>query len=354
MIIGAAAQRRPKERQTAGIDYALMREAGIEWVRLGLRPPFTDESMTATTASFQEQEREIEKIAAHGLKVMGFTPFPGGDQDIGGQYPEWGGPAGSEGYLDAYEEVCAWLGRRFAGVAEAWQIANEMNLPFWAGNLLPNQGVEFLQHGARGIKRGNPGALVGFNMAGFGDVAMKMYRSLLSPPVHGVAIDFDYIGCDGYMAPDLWPDMFAQLKTISDKPILVQEFGYASEGLTLSAEQTRAHPFKSAHDRCRWRGWMREWDDHEHTSQDQAEYITQCMAHFSREPRLIGAIIWRWDDAPCCWLCGRPSDVCPGTGRWGLVDQDGTPKPALEAFRTGASRLRQRTMREEVDSHPIM
>jgi hypothetical protein len=143
--------------------------------------------------------------------------------------------------------------------------------------------------------------------------------------------------------------MFARLKAISDKPILVQEFGYASEGVTLTAQQTRDHPFATAHDRCKWRGWMRNWGDHEHTPEEQAEYVAECMEHFIAESRVIGAIIWRWDDAPHCWLCGRPSTICPGTGRWGLVDQAGNPKPALDAFRIGASRLRNRGVGEEVD-----
>lgn len=348
MIIGAAAQHRPSERQTAAFDYALMRDAGVEWVRLGIRPPFTDESMTTTTAAFQAQEREVEQIAQHGLKLMGYTPFPGGDPDIGGHYPVWGGPLGSAGYLAHYEAVCAWIAERFRGVAAAWQIANEMNLPFWAGDLTTVEATAFLRHGGRGIRRGNPEALVGFNMAGFGDVAMEMYASLLAADADD-AVEFNYVGCDGYMAPDLWPEKFARLKAISANPILVQEFGYASAGITLTEEQTRAHPFTSAHDRCRWRGWMRTWDDHGHTPEEQAEYVARCMAHFANEPRVIGAIIWRWDDAPRCWLCGRPSDVCPGTGRWGLVDERGTPKPALDAFRRGAERLKQRESGKEAD-----
>jgi hypothetical protein len=185
-------------------------------------------------------------------------------------------------------------------------------------------------------------------MAGFGDVAMQMYADLLAPDADD-AFDFDYVGCDGYMAPDLWPERFAQLRAVSDKPILVQEFGYASAGITLTAEQTRAHPFTSAHDRCRWLGWMRNWDDHEHTPEEQAEYVARCMAHFADEPRLIGAIIWRWDDAPRCWLCGRSSALCPGTGRWGLVDEQGRPKPALADFREGAARLKQRDRGKEAD-----
>lgn len=339
MMIGAAAQRRPREAATTEFDYALMRDAGIGWVRLGFRAPFADETMTATTAEFQAQEREVERIASHGLKLMAYTPFPGGDPDIGGHYPAWGGPPGGEGYLAHYEAVCAWLAERFRGVADAWQIANELNLPFWAGDLSPDQAVAFLQHGGRGVKRGHPEALVGFNMAGFGETAMAMYAQLFGPPPAADAIAFDYVGCDGYMAPDLWPDKFAQLKAITDRPIVVQEFGYASAGITLSEEQTRAHPFTDAHDRCRWLGWPHSWEDHGHTPADQAAYVARCLELFAAEPRVSGAFIWRWDDAPRCWLCGRPSSHCPGTGRWGLVDEEGRPKPALDAFRTRAARL---------------
>ncbi|CAA9582515.1 MAG: hypothetical protein AVDCRST_MAG88-3520, partial [uncultured Thermomicrobiales bacterium] len=264
MMIGAAVQRRPREGSWSRPDYALMREAGIEWVRMGFRPPFTDATLATTTPEFGEQEREVEALARHGLRVMGYTPFPGGDPDIGGGYPAWGGPMGSEGYFAAYEEVCAWLGRRFSGVAGAWQVANELNHGDWNGGLTPDQGVEFLKRGARGLKRANPGALVGFNMAGFGEVAMGMYRALF-PPDAGGAADFDYIGADGYQAPELWPDKFAQLAAITDRPIVVQEFGYASAGATLTAEQMATIAFGSARDRCKYRAWNPTWGDRPHT-----------------------------------------------------------------------------------------
>jgi len=338
MLIGAAAQRRPREQPAVDLDYARMREAGVEWVRLGLRPPFTDESMADITPAFQEQEREIERLAAHGLRLMAYTPFPGGDPDIGGHYPAWGGPVGSDDYLECYEAVCAWLAARFGDVAGTWQVANELNRPFWRGDLTTPQAISFLQRGGQGIRRGNPEARIGFNMAGFDEIAMEMYAALL-----GNGHDFDYIGCDGYQPPDQWPRKFALLKAITDLPVIVQEFGYASAGITLTPEQTRDHPFETASDRCRWLGWPYSWEGHGHTPEEQAEYVTACMEHFVAEPRVAGVIVWRWDDAPYCWVCGRPSSICPGTGRWGLVDEHGRPKPALAAFRAGAARLKART-----------
>src|SRR3712207_7750719 len=64
-------------------------------------------------------------------------------------------------------------------------------------------------------------------------------RSTLFPYTTLFRSYFDYVGCDGYMAPDRWPEMFARLKAVAAKPILVQEFGYASAGITLSEEQSR-------------------------------------------------------------------------------------------------------------------
>ena len=338
MLIGAAVQRRPREGSQAEPDYRLMREAGIEWVRMGFRTPFTDATMQALTPEFQAQEREVEQLARHGLHVMGYTPFPGGDPDIGGHFPTWGGPLGSEGYAACYEEVCAWLANRFRGVAEAWQVANELNHSDWNGGLSLDQGVEFLTRGARGIKRANPTALVGCNMAGFDDAALYMYDRLFPNDT----VEFDYLGADGYCSPDEWPAKLDQLKAITVKPLIVQEFGYASAGDTLTAEQLRTIQWTGARDRCRWRAWPPSWGDRPHTPEVQAEYVAACMALFATEPRIAGVFVWRWNDAPRCWLCGRPSDVCPGTGHWGLVDVDERPKPAYGAFRQGAALLRAR------------
>ena len=346
MLIGVAAQHRPTERPTTPFNYDRMRDAGVTHVRLGFRVPFTDESMTTTTPEFQLQEREIDRIAASGLKVMGYTPHPGGDPDIGGGYPEWGGSLGSAGYLAHYGAVSEWLVDRFRDVADAWQISNELNADLFAGGMTPDQGIAYLEHGAEGVRRANPDALIGFNMAGFGDTAMAMYRRLLDPG----GFDWDYIGCDGYMRPDLWPEMFDRLKAISDKPIIVQEFGWASAGITLTEEQTRSIGRFSARLRCEYLGWPRDWGDHEHTPEDQAVYVAECMEQFLNEPRVAGVLFWRWDDAPVCWLCGRPSSTCPGTGRWGLVDEQGQQKPSLDAFAEGAIRLRSRAPGKEVDS----
>ena len=335
MLIGAAVQRRPREGATREPDYALMREAGIVWVRMGFRTPFADATMRSLTPEFAAQEREVEALTRHGLRVMGYTPFPGGDPDIGGHFPAWGGPPGSEGYVAFYEEVCRWLAERFAGVAGAWQVANELNHADWHGGLTLDQGVEFLKRGGRGVKRGNPDALVGVNMAGFGDAAMAMYGKLFPNDT----VEFDYLGADGYCSPDDWPAKLAQLKALADKPLVVQEFGYASAGGTLTAEQMRTIRWTGARDRCTWLAWPPIWGERPHTPEVQAEYVARCLALFAGEPRIVGVFVWRWDDAPRCWLCGRSSDVCPGTGHWGLVDVEGRPKPSYAAFREGARRL---------------
>jgi hypothetical protein len=338
MLVGAAVQRRRRDHSRLERNYELMREAGIEWVRMGFRTPFTDASMATLTPEFEDQEREVALLQANGFKVMGYTPFPGGDPDIGGAFPAWGGEVGSAGYYAFYEAVCAWLAQRFQGVAPAWQVANEMNAPDWNGGLTADQGVLFLQHGGRGIKQGNPAAQIGVNMAGFNDTALYMYRQLFTSPM----VHFDYIGADGYFGsydrggPETWQAKLDQLWAIAQRPIIVQEFGYPSAGGTMT-DETHRQDIQTY--RCLDRAWPYSWEDRDHTPQTQAEYIARCMALFANDKRIQGVFLWRWNDGKRCWLCGSPA--CPITGNWGLVDCDEQPKPAFYAFQQGAALLHQ-------------
>lgn len=340
MMIGASVQRRRRDGSQPERDYSLMKEAGIDRVRFGFRTPFVDAAMGDLTPEFREQEREIELLGQHGFKVMGYSPFPGGDPDIGGHFPARGGSVGSDGYLAFYEEVCAWLAKHFESVVDAWQVANEMNSPDWSGDLTSDQGVEFLRRGGRGLKRGNPDALVGVNMAGFDDAAMYMYGKLFPNDT----VDFDYVGADGYFGsyqpggPERWGEKFDQLAGITGgKPIVVQEFGYPSAGGTMTTEEQRKDVTRNRHI---LKAWPYPWDGRPRTPEDQAEYVLRCMEIFANDRRVIGVFVWRWNDGGRCWLCG--SSDCPITGNWGLVDLDERPKPAFHAFQEGAAMLRNR------------
>ena len=70
MLIGVAAQHRPAESPVTPFDYGLMREAGVQYVRLGFRVPFTDASMTTTTPEFQEQEQALTNITLTDLLII--------------------------------------------------------------------------------------------------------------------------------------------------------------------------------------------------------------------------------------------------------------------------------------------
>ncbi|NJM06869.1 hypothetical protein HC891_12790 [Candidatus Gracilibacteria bacterium] len=337
-MIGAAVQRRRRDGSRIERDYALMRAAGVEWVRMGFRTPFADATLRQLTSEFRDQEHEVELLRAHGFKLMGYTPFPGGDLDIGGGFSAWGGPMGSAGYYALYEEVCAWLAERFRDVASAWQVANELNAPDWNGGLTAEQSVTFLLQGARGVKRGNPNALVGVNMAGFDERALWMYQQLFPNDV----VALDYIGADGYFGsyneggPEHWREKLDQLHAIAGLPIVVQEFGYPSAGGTMrDPAQRREHQ----RFRCVERAWPYSWEERPRDATTQAEYIERCMTIFAADPRVIGVFVWRWNDGGRCWLCGSPD--CPITGNWGLVDIDERTKPAYYAFQRGAVRLHQ-------------
>ena len=43
----------------------------------------------------------------------------------------------------------------------------------------------------------------------------------------------------------------------------------------------------------------------------------------------VGAVIYCWGDSESCYVCGQ--EECPVETGWGLVDNDGKPKPAYYA-----------------------
>ena len=65
--------------------------------------------------------------------------------------------------------------------------------------------------------------------------------------------------------------------------------------------------------------------------QTQAEYVTACMEVFARHPEIVGTLWYALHDQDeVCWECGDPR--CTLYSSWGLLNVDGSPKPALAAM----------------------
>ncbi len=326
---------------------ALMKGAGIDWVRQDFPFPFTDRIGGELSKQYQEERAIAQSWAAKGFKVMGVSPLPGSGgykADSSGKmqfhwtsaFPDWAGAVGSDDYFRTYRQACAFLAHDLRGVVQMWQIANELDIELFAGPLNPRQGAELILHGAQGLKEADPALIVGPNTAGTG-AAYYLYGRLYADP----HTPLDYCGIDGYYGswaeggPENWAPRVAELYALTQKPVLVNEWGFASRGDVMSPEEVNAR--NAGVTACQFRRWPATWGGG-HTPEVQAQFVKQAMDGFvAQREKLMGMFFYRWEDQEHCWQCGSPD--CPLEIAWGLVGVDNTPKPSYSAFKEGVQRL---------------
>lgn len=309
----------------------LISAMGLGWVRSDVPFPWAGHGgdICPTYVAFRQNAL---RWRAAGLQVMGITPYP-----RGWNLTDTGEP-GSAAFAATYRRACAFLARDLDGIVGAWQVANEMNLDMFRQPLSEDQAVAFLRAGATGLKEGQPDALVGVNMAGFGPGALRMYEALYG----GNAVLLDYVGSDGYFGswdgggPDNWSAEIDQLSELTARPVIIQEFGYASRGALQTSKERSAGV--NAHTVKRWaHAWAPAGQSPEHTAEVQAAYARRCLEIFAGDPRVKGIFWYCWSDHERCWNC-KAAD-CPCETAWGLVTVDEEPKPAYHAYREAITTL---------------
>ncbi|MCL5996181.1 MAG: hypothetical protein M1546_09000, partial [Chloroflexi bacterium] len=202
--------------------------------------------------------------------------------------------------------------------------------------LNPRQAAELILQGALGFKSTDPTLIVGPNTAG-APPAYYLYGRLYADP----NTPLDYCGVDGYYGswadggPENWAPRIGELRALTGKPVLINEWGFASKGDVVSAEERRARD--AGVSACQFRKWPATWSGG-HTPEVQAGYVRQAMDGFlSQRDALLGMFFYRWEDQERCWQCGSPD--CPLEVAWGLVDVANRPKPAFDAFQAGVKQL---------------
>jgi len=326
-------------------DTALLKEAGIGWLRVGFGLPFADRVGGRVSDGYRKARARAEAWRAAGFGLMGITPGPGGgryERDAKGRLqlvwrsslPEWFGEPGSGEYLRNYEATCRWMAEDLRGLVRIWQIANELDIEIFAGPLSPPQACEYIAAGARGLKAADPALLVGHNPT-TNPIGYYLYGRL-----YGCTDSLmDYCGTDAYYGtwapggPESWDRQIRQLHELTRVPILINEWGFSSAGeLAPESDLPEGQP------NCSIRKWTQSWGPG-HTPQGQAEFVAGTLAVFRRHrDKLLGQFFYRWEDQEACWQCG--SADCPIEMAWGLVDLRGRPKPSFHAFRDGVAALK--------------
>jgi hypothetical protein len=196
----------------------------------------------------------------------------------------------------------------------SWQVWNEPNLPvYWPDGPDPAEYVDLLEAVAEGVKRADPGASVvsaGLSESRHGipfrDFVEGMFEAGAGDALDVFALHAfarDTAGTVG--AAETARDLLAELG--SNAPIWITEVGWASDG--------PASPFTVGR-------------------RPQAERVREALTAFRRRRKelgLRGVIYYNWRDAPV--YQGGQDFFGLHTG---LLEEDGRPKPALEAYRAAA------------------
>ena len=320
-------------------SYELMKEAGIEWLRVGFSYPYKDRVHGELTRQFYETIERIKSLRSKGFRVMGVTPLAGSysynktlDKTLWQPgIPEWAGTIDQDKYYEAYKEGCKEISRQTAELVEIWQVSNEMDIKIFRGSMTVEQAARFLKAGTQGIKQGNPEARTSINPAALGQDGRWLFTTLYSRN-EGL---FDYAGIDGYFGswapggPRNWAPLIEEIHRITDTPVLVHEWGYSSIGQV--EERPQGPPPKGWNSwNCAEKAWFNVWK-RAHSEQEQAEYVKTTLEIFVKTPNLAGNFFFRWRDPPTCWQCGQPH--CPSECGWGLIDKEGKLKSAYHSFK---------------------
>ena len=357
-------------------DTDLIKGANIEWIRIDIPFPFDqDGNETESSRSFKARAK---RFADAGIKVMAVTPYHH-------DYTANGIVITSREGEKRIREIAFFLLNDLRGLVSGYQVANEMGIPRFTVPLTVKQGARFIgiQLEAMFPHRGD--AIIGYNAAGPQpnlQVYMKPYYKYC-----------DYVGYDLYMGcffnmPGFMFifDVIAKyLWACTGRPILLQEFGYISEGAPKTKEEKReiirGYGFDNEkearknivafvdnlpeymqehikrvcqNNESKYLDFVFNGDyknhiyrelpkltkipGYPHTPQGQADFYRDILKRLYKQKCLIGAIVYCWQDSGTCYVCGQ-SD-CPTETRWGLVDMDGNPKPSYYAVRDALAEIK--------------
>ena len=322
------------------LNYQLMKEAGITWLRHPFTYPFEEDGVTLRE-QYLRQKEEARHLIENGFKLLGTTFGIGSYRYIPEEKvtrwsngtPAYVGKWNEERYYENCAKAAAFMAEDLKDLITWWQISNEPDIETFHGDMTEPQIERFLNVVARGLKKGNPSAQPGTNLAGISPFALELARHLCT----GDDPAFEYIGIDGYLGswseggPDEWRTRLDVLWSAARKPIIVIEWGYAT--LESGPNPDPEHKRFYNQDVCKNKTWGKHqhWDNKPHSNETQAEFIMQTMKIFHDHPAVIGEFFLRWSDTETCWQCGDP--LCPSECAWGIVDVNGRPKAGYYALK---------------------
>lgn len=323
----------PEESTTparVAADMALARDVGAKALRFGLGWDGVEEA--PDRLDFHAVDAIIDDARAAGLEpipYIGFTPaWAARDPDAPHRSP----PRDPSAYA-RFVEACT---ARYRGRVRSWELWNEPDLPdWWTGTAA--ELAAMIREAARAARRADPGAVI--VLGGMAKGRSPFLEDLLAPG--GVAGFVDVVNVHAYL--ETWSNerkeaLSSRLGDVADlvarrgegADVWLAEIGYSSHRHAPAAASRWGVDVVFAH---------------EHTPRHQAVELVElaALAVASRVPSLFAW--YRIHDLP-------PDERVIGdenNHHLGLLDLQGRPKPALDAFRL-AARLLARPLRVARDA----
>ena len=346
-------------------NYTLLQNGGFGWVRFDIPYPYNaDGSISSSYTAFKNRARGY---AERGIKVMAITPYPRSYFEIGGFDPV------APENVEKTQQIAVFLLEDLREICGALQITNEMGIETFTYPLTREQAIRFIGIQLQALDPIKGDFPIGYNSAGLSEWLHKGMR-----PYHQYC---DYVGVDLYTgntsdatARD-YIKRIRRIYRITHLPVILEEFGFLSEGAPKTAEEKAAilseygyaseeeaaadienfvrklpaafqQRLRESYTKDEWaKAVFQDYRDHfyreissrgtyrgcAHTPEGQAAFYADLLPRLRRVKCLAGMFIYCWRDSGVCWFCGQAG--CPLETRWGLLDPSGTPKPAYDAVK---------------------
>ena len=126
-----------------GDEYEMVRELGVEWMRLNVSFPWTDKMFGTLSEAYLRDREEVRRTHARGFQVMPATPTLGGftyDEKLGKacwheSFPDFVGKKGTEEFYENIRETMRFVCEDLGGDAGIyWQCMNEIDIPVFSND----------------------------------------------------------------------------------------------------------------------------------------------------------------------------------------------------------------------------
>ena len=213
-------------------QYALIKEANIEWFRDDIPFPYNkDGSLSYSYLSWKEY---VKAYADKGIRIFGITPYP---ED----YIEYGLDPRLPENKEAIQDIARFYMEDLRGIVGAFQITNEMGIDRFTYPLTMDEAYDFIGMQLEAMYPIRGDVIIGYNLAALSIATMPFEMKEYHQYCDYVGVDL-YLGCFENLLKNAnqYITILNYVRKVTRKPVILCEFGYIGLGEPKSKEEKKA------------------------------------------------------------------------------------------------------------------